>query len=214
MLGVDHAVAGIHTFALTRPPGHHAGADAAMGFCLFNNVAVAVRHAQRQHNIGRIAIVDIDVHHGNGTEAIFLEDPDVFYMSIHEFPFYPGTGAASQCGVGAGLGTTLNIPLSAGTSAGAWLDAFDGQIMPALHGFKPDLVVVSAGFDAAALDPLADLNVDNAAYAAVAERLARFPTGCATAWCLEGGYDLEALGGGVVAVLRELVAHAPSRAKH
>ncbi len=204
MVAVDAAVNGQHAMALTRPPGHHATADTAMGFCLFNNVAVAARHAQRVHGLQRIAIVDFDVHHGNGTQEIFWTDADVLYTSIHQWPFYPGTGAASEVGAGAGEGTTLNLPVPAGTSAETWLHLITTQLLPRVLAHRPDLIIVSAGFDAHVDDPLAELGVTTEAYAAVTRKIlaAAEATGRGTAWCLEGGYSADALGASVDAVLR------------
>ncbi|MDQ6847172.1 MAG: histone deacetylase [Candidatus Dormibacteraeota bacterium] len=195
------------TFAVVRPPGHHATASSAMGFCLYNNVAVAVQHARQVRGVGRVAIVDIDVHHGNGSEATFWNDPDVLYTSLHQYPFYPGTGAAGDRGGAHAKGLTVNVPLPSGTSAEAWLRAFDDAVLPALQAFEPELLVVSCGFDAHRDDPLAELLLDTQTYAAVADRLASLsaPAGGRTAWVLEGGYDLDALAGSTQAVLEVLV---------
>ena len=196
------------TFAVLRPPGHHATVSRAMGFCLYNNVAVAVQHARAVLGIGHVAIVDIDVHHGNGSEATFWNDPDVLYTSLHQYPFYPGTGAAGDRGGAQANGLTLNVPLPGGTSAQAWLRAFDGVVLPALQAFEPELVVVSCGFDAHRDDPLAELQLDTRTYSVVADRLASLtaPAGGRTAWILEGGYDLGALTTSIEAVLKVLVA--------
>jgi acetoin utilization deacetylase AcuC-like enzyme len=196
-------------FAVVRPPGHHATTGSAMGFCLYNNVAVAVEHARATLGITRSAIVDIDVHHGNGSEATFWNDPTVLYTSLHEYPFYPGTGALADRGGPGAKGLTVNVPLAAGTSAATWLQGFDDAVLPALRAFEPELIVVSCGFDAHRDDPLADLRLDTATYATVAERLASLtalPAAGRTVWVLEGGYDLDALAGSTQAVLDALIA--------
>jgi acetoin utilization deacetylase AcuC-like enzyme len=197
------------SFAVVRPPGHHATAGRAMGFCLYNNVAVAIEHARTTLGVGRCAIVDIDVHHGNGSEATFWNDPAVLYASLHEYPFYPGTGALTDRGGPGAEGLTVNVPLAAGTSAATWLQGFDDAVLPALRAFEPELIVVSCGFDAHRDDPLADLRLDTATYAAVAERLASLtvlPAAGRTVWVLEGGYDLDALRASTQAVLDALIA--------
>lgn len=195
-------------FAVMRPPGHHATPSEAMGFCLYNNIAIAIENVRAVHGIRRVAIVDIDVHHGNGTEQVYWDDPDVLYTSLHEYPFYPGTGAATDRGGPEAVGATVNVPLPAGTAAAAWLRAFDDVVLPALSAHEPELVAVSCGFDAHRDDPLADLQLDTDTYAAVAERLRalRSPANGRTAWVLEGGYDLDALCGGSEAVVRVLSA--------
>jgi acetoin utilization deacetylase AcuC-like enzyme len=196
------------TFAVVRPPGHHATLNSAMGFCLYNNVAVAVRHAQGVLGVRRVAIVDIDVHHGNGSEATFWNDPDVLYTSLHQAPLYPGTGAAGDRGGAGATGLTVNVPLPAGTTAVGWLNAFDSAVLPAVRAFGPELIVVSCGFDAHRDDPLADLLLETHTYAAVADRLVSVsePSGARTAWVLEGGYDLDALTASTQAVLGVLTA--------
>jgi acetoin utilization deacetylase AcuC-like enzyme len=170
---------------------------------------VAVRHARKVLGVGHVAIVDIDVHHGNGSEATFWNDPDVLYTSLHQSPFYPGTGAAGDRGGAGANGLTVNVPLPAGTTAQAWLRAFDDVVMPSLRVFEPELVVVSCGFDAHRDDPLADLLLETQTYAAVADRLvslSELPSGARTAWVLEGGYDLDALTASTQAVLDVLAA--------
>lgn len=197
------------SFAVVRPPGHHATTGSAMGFCVYNNVAVAVEHARATLGIARCAIVDIDVHHGNGSEATFWNDPAVLYTSLHEYPFYPGTGALADRGGPGAEGLTVNVPLAAGTSAATWLQGFDDAVLPALRAFEPELIVVSCGFDAHRDDPLADLRLDTATYAAVAERLVSLtalPAAGRTVWVLEGGYDLDALTASTQAVLDALIA--------
>jgi acetoin utilization deacetylase AcuC-like enzyme len=181
--------------ALLRPPGHHARPGRAMGFCLLNNVAVAAAHA-RKSGIARVAIVDWDVHHGNGTQEAFYDDPSVLYVSTHQFPFYPGTGAVGETGEGEGKGYTINIPLRAGEGDGEYRAAFDRIVSPALEAFAPELILVSAGFDAAARDPLAEMNVSAEGFAYMARALAEQAKRTAKgriAMVLEGGYDLVAL---------------------
>jgi len=197
-----------HAFAVVRPPGHHAEHARAMGFCLVNNVAVGL-YAAREKSIRRIAILDFDVHHGNGTQHSVADDADVFYASPHQYPFYPGTGALSDRGGPEASGLTVNVPLAAGASARTWLAGFDAAVEPALRAFEPELVVVSCGFDAHRDDPLAELQLDTETYAAVAERLVSLtglPCAGRTVWVLEGGYDLEALTTSTQAVLEVLVA--------
>jgi acetoin utilization deacetylase AcuC-like enzyme len=193
-------------FVLARPPGHHATPRLPMGFCLFNNAAIAVRWAQRQ-GAGRVAIVDVDVHHGNGSQDIFWDDPTVLYCSLHQDPFYPGTGAAEQRGGPAAEGTTVNVPLPAGTDGERWLQRFDDTVAPAVDAFAPDLLVVSAGFDAHRDDPLAELELQDGTYTSIAERitdLASRHAGGRSVWLLEGGYDLRALGECAARCLRVL----------
>jgi acetoin utilization deacetylase AcuC-like enzyme len=183
------------TFALVRPPGHHAEADRAMGFCLFNNIAVAAA-ALRAGGVERVAIVDIDVHHGNGTQNSFYEDPTVLYISSHQFPYYPGTGAADETGAGAGRGATLNVPLAAGATDDVYLRAYESKVIPAVDAFKPEVLLVSAGYDAHARDPLAGMRLTVSGYSRLAGLLKdaadRHCHG-RTAWVTEGGYHLGAL---------------------
>lgn len=182
--------------ALVRPPGHHAEPGRSMGFCLFNNVAIAAA-ALRADGVQRVAIVDIDVHHGNGTQAAFYADGAVFYASAHQFPFYPGTGSAEERGTGAGLNATLNVPLAAGTDDGGFIETYTTVIEPALGRFGPDVLLVSAGFDAHWQDPLGGLRVSTDGYRRVVECLDRASArycGRRAAWVTEGGYDLHALG--------------------
>jgi acetoin utilization deacetylase AcuC-like enzyme len=173
-------------FALVRPPGHHALAARAMGFCLVNNVAVAARYAQAELALERIAIVDFDVHHGNGTEELFRGDDSVFFVSLHQWPFWPGTG-----GPGTSDGSTLNVPLPAGSGDDAYRRAFETSVEPAVRAFKPDLVLVSAGFDAHERDPLAQMEVSEEGFRDLAARCAAL--GPRVAAVLEGGYNLETL---------------------
>ena len=181
-------------FALARPPGHHALPGRAMGFCLFNNVAVAARFAQRELDLRRVAILDWDVHHGNGTQDIFWDDETVFFASLHQWPFYPGSG-----GPGEGNATTLNIPLGAGSGDDAVLEAFAKVVLSALLGFEPDLLLVSAGFDAAASDPIGELELTAEGFAAMTAQAVTVTE--RVAFVLEGGYDVQALPGLVGSVL-------------
>jgi acetoin utilization deacetylase AcuC-like enzyme len=180
-------------FALVRPPGHHAERDKAMGFCLFNNVAVAAAAAVAR-GLSRVAVVDIDVHHGNGTQWMFYADPKVLYVSTHQFPFYPGTGAAEEVGSGAGKGFTFNVPLAAGATDADYAAAYR-TVAGVLENYAPELLLVSAGFDAHADDPLASMRMSAAGYAAVVRSLADAAAriGCPMALVTEGGYDLDAL---------------------
>jgi acetoin utilization deacetylase AcuC-like enzyme len=195
-----------NAFALVRPPGHHALAYRAMGFCLLNNVAIAAEAARRA-GAQRVAILDWDVHHGNGTQDIFAARPDVLYMSIHQYPFYPETGAAHEVGTGAGRGTTINCPLPGGQSDADYGVAFHDLFLPAARAVAPDLILVSAGYDAHARDPLADMRVTERGYAAMTAltmQLAAETCGGKLALFLEGGYDLPALAGSVRATLESL----------
>jgi acetoin utilization deacetylase AcuC-like enzyme len=173
-------------FALARPPGHHALRERAMGFCLLNNIAVAARHAQAVLELERVAILDWDVHHGNGTQAIFWDDPTVLYVSLHQFPFYPGTGGPTEQ-----TETVLNVPMSAGSGDEEYLHAFDHAVAPAIERFRPDLLLVSAGFDAHLDDPLAQMRLTAEGFQELARRTATLAPRLAAV--LEGGYNLRTL---------------------
>jgi acetoin utilization deacetylase AcuC-like enzyme len=193
-----------NAFVACRPPGHHAESERAMGFCLFNNIGIGARHAQKKHGLKRVAIVDFDVHHGNGTQEIFYSDPSVLYASTHQMPLYPGTGAARETGVG----NIFNAPLSPGDGGDKLRAAFNEKILPALDTFKPELIIVSAGFDAHERDPLASLRMQAEDFAWVTQELLK----SAQKNCegrlvsvLEGGYDLQGLSDSVSAHVQELM---------
>ncbi|HYG65711.1 MAG TPA: histone deacetylase [Thermoanaerobaculia bacterium] len=184
------------TFAAVRPPGHHAERSTAMGFCFFNNVAVAAEHLRRRHGASRVAIFDFDVHHGNGTQHLFEEHADIFYVSTHQFPFYPGTGAAGETGRGPGEGATLNCPLPAGTGDEGYEETIRGTVLPGLRRFAPDVLLISAGFDAWQDDPLGGMRVTEEGFRRWGEwlrELAEEVCGGRLMAILEGGYDLRAL---------------------
>ncbi len=184
-------------FVAVRPPGHHAERAMAMGFCYFNNVAVAAEHLRRNHGLERVAIFDFDVHHGNGTQHLFEERGDVLFVSVHQFPFYPGTGAASETGIDAGAGATLNVPLPAGTGDEGYREVLDRQVLPRLRAFAPEVLLLSAGFDAWQGDPLGGMRVSLEEYGRWGESLAELAGECCNGRALallEGGYDLEQLG--------------------
>ncbi len=193
-------------FSLTRPPGHHATRSSAMGFCLFNNIAIAAQ-AALDSGLERLAIVDFDVHHGNGTQDIFYQRSDVLYMSCHQYPLYPGTGAASDRGAGAGEGFTVNAPMAASWGRSEYLAVFDEVFAPALRQYRPQLLLLSAGFDAHRSDPLAQMELESADYGVLAERISGWAAELCdsrSAWCLEGGYDLGGLSESVVEVVKVL----------
>jgi acetoin utilization deacetylase AcuC-like enzyme len=209
--GAVHAVDAVMTgkatnaFVAVRPPGHHAETARPMGFCLFNNAAIAARHAQRKHGAERAAIVDFDVHHGNGSQDIFWSDPSVLYSSTHQMPLYPGTGAVSESGE---HDTIVNAPLRPGDGGSQFKAAFENRILPRLKDFKPDLVVISAGFDAHTRDPLANLNLVEADFAWATQKLMEIADQSAqgrVVSVLEGGYDLEGLAGSVAAHVNALM---------
>jgi acetoin utilization deacetylase AcuC-like enzyme len=194
-----------NAFCAVRPPGHHAEPDRAMGFCLFNSAAIGALRARDVHGLGRVAVVDFDVHHGNGTQAAFEADETLFYASTHQYPLYPGTGAASETGVG----NIVNVPLRSLSGSGPFRRAFGERILPALDDFRPELVIVSAGFDAHRSDPLAQLMLDESDYIWVTEKLvglARRHAQGRLVSTLEGGYDLAALGASAAAHVQALMA--------
>ncbi|MFQ5515485.1 MAG: histone deacetylase [Myxococcota bacterium] len=198
-------------FALVRPPGHHAERDRAMGFCLLNNAAIAVEALRHEAGLERVAILDWDVHHGNGTQHLFEADRDVLYVSLHQFPFYPGTGSLEERGTGAGEGATLNLPLPAGCGDAEYGAAFERIVLPVLEEFVPELVVVSAGFDAHFRDPLASMEITEAGYARMtADLVALCEALCGgrLVLILEGGYDGDALGASVRTVVEQLAPEA------
>jgi len=184
---------GTTSMSLIRPPGHHAEPDRAMGFCFFNNVAIAARYAQENLGLERVAIVDFDVHHGNGTQAAFYGDPSVLFISTHQYPFYPGTGSYTELGEGSASGTTLNFPLSAGHGDREYHAIYAGLIRPALQDFAPDLILVSAGFDMLSVDPLGGMRLSDDGVGLITSELLAACAACGhdrLAFVLEGGYDL------------------------
>ena len=200
---VESALSGTAAFAIARPPGHHAGRAYGMGFCLLNNAAVAAEHA-RSRGVRRIAILDWDVHHGNGTQDIFYANGEVLYLSVHQSPFYPGTGDAREVGEGRGRGFTANVPLPARSGEDAYAAAFAGVFLPILREFRPELIVVSAGYDAHAADPIGGMRLEAASFGRFAADLAAVAgeVGAAPlAFLLEGGYDLRALTESVAATI-------------
>jgi acetoin utilization deacetylase AcuC-like enzyme len=194
-------------FCAVRPPGHHATPQRPMGFCLFNNVAILARYLQQHHGLDNILIVDWDVHHGNGTQAIFDDDPSVLYFSVHQYPFYPGTGAATETGRGRGQGFTLNVPLAAGAGDDTYMAVFERQLLPQALAYRPDCVLISAGFDAHYADPLAHMQVTEEGYRRMTQVVKEIAATCSQRRLisvLEGGYNLEALGRSVQAHVEEL----------
>lgn len=211
LLAVDRVMTGAarNAFLASRPPGHHAESDKAMGFCFFNNAALAARHAQSRHGAARVAIMDFDVHHGNGTQEIFWRDASVMYASTHEMPLYPGTGAERETGE---AGTIVNAPLRAGDDGRVFREAMEHRILPRIEAFAPDLVVVSAGFDAHRRDPLGNLNLVEDDYVWATERLMAIAERHAQGRLvsiLEGGYDLQALAGSAAAHVAALMRPMP-----
>jgi acetoin utilization deacetylase AcuC-like enzyme len=198
--GVDAVMNGEidNAFVAVRPPGHHATAENPMGFCLFNNVAVAAKYAQNNYKeVERVAIVDWDVHHGNGTQGIFYDDPTIHFFSMHQYPWYPGSGSRGETGFGRGLGYTLNVPVKANTPAGEQTRMFDGALEEISKKLRPDLIFISAGFDAHASDPLGQLRLEDTDFASMTASVRQWADdvcGGRIVSCLEGGYNLDTLG--------------------
>lgn len=194
-----------NVFALVRPPGHHAESNRAMGFCLFNNVAISASYALKAHGLARVLIIDWDLHHGNGTQHSFYERPDVLYFSVHQYPYYPGTGAVQEAGSGAGEGYTVNVPLPPGPGDAEYLAVFQEVLEPIARQFRPELVFVSAGFDIYFRDPLGGMQVTPAGFAVLARKIldiAEEACGGKVVFLLEGGYHLQGLRDSVQEVLR------------
>jgi acetoin utilization deacetylase AcuC-like enzyme len=205
---VERVLGGAHrsAVALVRPPGHHAERDRAMGFCLYNSIAVGAAHA-RAHGVGKVAIIDYDVHHGNGTQHMFESDPHVLYISTHQYPYYPGTGSADEVGRGAGKGFTVNVPIEVGAVDEDYHAVFTEIVVPVLTQFEPDLLMISAGFDAHGRDPLAGMRLTTDAFAAMTQELRRVAEDCCRGRIValtEGGYDLEALAASLDATIETL----------
>ncbi len=204
LAAADAVVAGdiSQAFCAVRPPGHHAEAHRPMGFCLFNNVAILARYLQQQHGMDNILIIDWDVHHGNGTQHIFETDSSVFYMSTHQYPYYPGTGATTETGESQGQGYTLNFPLPQGSGDDVYIDVFEQHLLAQALDYRPDCVIVSAGFDAHQDDPLAQMRVTEEGYRRMTHVVKEIAATCSNQRLisvLEGGYNLDALGRSVVA---------------
>jgi acetoin utilization deacetylase AcuC-like enzyme len=205
---------GTRAMALMRPPGHHAERNRAMGFCFFNNIAIAAAHA-RARGLGRVAIVDYDVHHGNGTQWSFFADPRVLFISSHQFPYYPGTGAANEVGAGAGEGFTVNLPLAAGATDGDYEHVYASVAWPILRAFKPDLILLSAGFDAYMDDPLGGMRLTAACFGRLTASLAAMADECCDGRLVavtEGGYDLKGLADCLRAAIGALETRGPAPA--
>ncbi len=211
LIAVDKVVDGEldNVFCAVRPPGHHAERERSMGFCLFNNVAIAARYAQEKRGLDRIAIFDWDVHHGNGTQNSFYSDSSIFYSSAHQFPFYPGTGDKGETGTGDGLGATLNFPLRAYSEDSDYIDLVENKLIPELFKFKPDLIIISAGFDAHAEDPLATMQLSSGCFGKMTELLRKTSEEICNGRLismLEGGYNHQALADSVHSHLAALSA--------
>ena len=205
---VDNVLSGVsnNAFCCMRPPGHHAEYGEAMGFCIFNNIAVAAKYAQKKYGIDKVAVVDFDVHHGNGTQHLFENDPNLFYASTHQYPAYPGTGAISEVG----LGNIVNVPLKPGSGSEAFREAYTKTILPKLNTFEPQLLLVSAGFDAHRKDPLCQLNLNSDDFSWVTKHLIEVADNHCQGMListLEGGYDLDALASSVAKHVQELLMY-------
>jgi len=205
---VDNVLSGVsnNAFCCMRPPGHHAEYGEAMGFCIFNNIAVAAKYAQKKYGIDKVAVVDFDVHHGNGTQHLFENDPNLFYASTHQFPAYPGTGAISEVG----SGNIVNVPLKPGTGSKSFREAYTTTILPKLNTFEPELLLVSAGFDAHRKDPLCQLNLNSDDFSWVTKHLIEVADNHCQGMListLEGGYDLDALASSVAKHVQELLMY-------
>ncbi len=208
---IDAVMTGVikRVFCAVRPPGHHAESNTPMGFCLFNNAAIAANYAKKKYNLKRILILDWDVHHGNGTQEIFYDDDQVFYVSLHQYPFYPGTGAKDEIGIGKGEGYTLNCPMRAGSGEEEYLEAFEKYIVPAFNLFQPELFIISAGFDAHRNDPLANINLTEESFRKMTGYIVKYANKFSQGRIisiLEGGYDLEALSNSVKVHIEELMS--------
>jgi acetoin utilization deacetylase AcuC-like enzyme len=196
-----------HAFCAVRPPGHHASGSRGMGFCMFNNIALAARYAQEKYDVQRVLIADWDVHHGNGTQDIFYGDDTVFYMSIHQYPFYPGTGAYHDTGAGKGKGFTMNRPFGAGAGNKEIITVFKDEFLPAAKEFKPDFTLISAGFDSRIHDPIGGFRMDNEGFRELTKimlEISHIAGGGRLVSILEGGYNLEGLAAAAVAHMDEL----------
>jgi acetoin utilization deacetylase AcuC-like enzyme len=199
-----------HIFALVRPPGHHANSNRGRGFCIFNNIAIAAEYLKREHGTKRILIVDWDVHHGNGTQEVFFDDPSVLYFSTHQYPHYPGTGWIDEVGSGEGRGFTVNVPLPIGTDDTSYLYAFNSILVPIATEFRPEFVLVSAGFDSHTKDPLASMAVTSLGFGLftdVLKEIAKKSCGERIVMTLEGGYNLDAIAESVHSVFNSLLSN-------
>lgn len=209
---VESALAGTAAFAIARPPGHHAGRNYGMGFCLLNNAAVAAEHARSQ-GVGRIAILDWDVHHGNGTQDLFYTHEEILYLSVHQSPFYPGTGDAREVGEGKGRGFTANVPLPGRSGEDTYAAAFAGFFLPILREFRPELIIVSAGYDAHTADPIGGMRLEASSYghfAAALTAVSQEVRAAPIALLLEGGYNLQALTESVAATVKGVDEKPPA----